>query len=308
MSVKLTHEEWLLKYQNNINQNLILLSKYNGTRNKIKVKCKICGNTYETLPSVLVSGCMCKHCSSTKTNDIFINELKENNPNITPFDSYISDRDKLRVKCDICQHEWYARPTHLLRGHGCPKCSHKNLGFSKRKTQDEFEYELQINNPTVKCLGKYRGRTKPVTVKSMICGHVWEAIPNNLIFGQSGCPICKMSKGEKFIYYFLKKNKKNFIWQKEFDGLIGVNNGNLSYDFYLPEYNLLIEYQGQYHDGTAFGQTEEEYAKQQEHDKRKREYAMNNNIELFEIWYWDYDNIEQILREKLNINSNKKSA
>ena len=142
----------------------------------------------------------------------------------------------------------------------------------------------------------------------MICGHVWEAIPNNLIFGQSGCPICKMSKGEKFIYYFLKKNKKNFIWQKEFDGLIGVNNGNLSYDFYLPEYNLLIEYQGQYHDGTAFGQTEEEYAKQQEHDKRKREYAMNNNIELFEIWYWDYDNIEQILREKLNINSNKKSA
>ena len=43
------------------------------------------------------------------------------------------------------------------------------------------------------------------------------------------------------------------------------------------------------------------FARQQEHDRRKREYAKQNNIDLLEIWYWDYDNIEDILSNKLNI-------
>ncbi len=67
---------------------------------------------------------------------------------------------------------------------------------------------------------------------------------------------------------------------------------------------LLLEYQGEFHDGsinTGF-QTPKKFVTQQEHDRRKREYAMNNNIELFEIWYWDYDKIENILSQELNIN------
>jgi len=75
------------------------------------------------------------------------------------------------------------------------------------------------------------------------------------------CPECNYSKGEVKIssYYtdigFIKIEDNNykilddvykekysyFIPQKEFDGLIGLKGGNLSYDFYLPnKYNLLI--------------------------------------------------------------------
>ena len=77
----------------------------------------------------------------------------------------------------------------------------------------------------------------------------------------------------------------------------------LSYDFYLPKYNLLIEYQGNYHDGTVNKevQSDEKFNRQQEHDKRKREYAKKNNIKLLEIWYWDFDNIEGILKRELNL-------
>jgi len=85
--------------------------------------------------------------------------------------------------------------------------------------------------------------------------------------------------------------------------LIGVGGGNLSYDFYLPNYNLLIEYQGEFHDGTAIQQSKEKFKKQLEHDKRKREYADNHNINLLEIWYWDFDNIEKILKRELMINN-----
>jgi hypothetical protein len=48
--------------------------------------------------------------------------------------------------------------------------------------------------------------------------------------------------------------------------------------------------------------SDEEFEYQQEHDKRKREYAEKHNIKLLEIWYWDFDNIETILKKELNIN------
>ena len=34
-------------------------------------------------------------------------------------------------------------------------------------------------------------------------------------------------------------------------------------------------------------------------DSIKREYAKKHNIELLEIPYWDFDNIEQILESRL---------
>lgn len=88
----------------------------------------------------------------------------------------------------------------------------------------------------------------------------------------------------------------------------------LSFDFYLPEYNLLIEYQGQQHENpTTFGNMSVEKAQkqfeiQQEHDRRKRNYAQYHEIKLLEIWYYDYNNIHQILDDKLNINNTKRTA
>ena len=40
---------------------------------------------------------------------------------------------------------------------------------------------------------------------------------------------------------------------------------------------------------------------QQEHDKRKRQYAKDHNIKLIEIWYWDFDKIESILEKELGL-------
>ena len=91
------------------------------------------------------------------------------------------------------------------------------------------------------------------------------------------------------------------IIQKKYKDLTGVNSGLLSYDFYIPQKNILIEYQGEYHDGTAGNQTNEEFIIQQEHDRRKRQYAKDHNIKLLEIWYWDFDNIEEILSRELGL-------
>ena len=94
-----------------------------------------------------------------------------------------------------------------------------------------------------------------------------------------------------------------------YDDLFGVNGGKLSYDFYLPKYNLLIEGQGKQHLEPIkhFG-GERTFQIQQEHDRRKREYAKQNNINLLEIWFWDLDNIKEILDKNLIIDSKEKSA
>ena len=142
---------------------------------------------------------------------------------------------------------------------------------------------------------------KKMKFKCLQCGHIWMAKPNNLITGErSGCPMCNVSKGEKRIKEILKNENIDYIYQKEFNGLIGINGGKLSFDFYISSFNCLIEYQGEFHDGKARHQTENKLLKQQEHDRRKREYAKQHNINLLEIWYWDFDNIEQIIKNYLS--------
>jgi len=136
------------------------------------------------------------------------------------------------------------------------------------------------------------------------------------------CPECQYSKGEERINeYFIKKGfikinqdefeqlvdkdkyNKNYIPQKEFDGLMGLGNGLLSYDFYSLKHNLLIEYQGEQHERyiPGFHKSKKDFEKQLEHDKRKKEYANKHNIKLLEIWYYDFDNIESILQKELNL-------
>lgn len=130
------------------------------------------------------------------------------------------------------------------------------------------------------------------------CGQEVIVSSNSLVEHKTVSCGCLSSFGEYQInQYFINKRIK-FESQKRFDGLLGLGNGLLSYDFYIPRYNLLIEAQGEQHKKSVviFG-GEEQFKIQQEHDRRKREYAENNGFNFLEIWYYDYDNVNNILDE-----------
>ena len=137
------------------------------------------------------------------------------------------------------------------------------------------------------------------------CGEEFETTLDKIIIKNRSmkCRNCTSSKGEQRIKEWLINNKIEFEQQKTFKRLIGVRNGLLSYDFYLPKYNLLIEYQGEQH--KQFVEYLQENKKifiiQKEHDRRKKKYTKDNNIELLEIWYYDYENIEKILDNSVKI-------
>lgn len=113
-----------------------------------------------------------------------------------------------------------------------------------------------------------------------------------------GCPICNESKGEKEIRKFLIKNNINFINQKTFPGC--VDTRNLLFDFYLPELNLCIEFNGIQHYKiiNIFGGNNR-FEEQLKKDKIKVGYCKNNNIQLLAIRY--DENIESVLREYILI-------
>ena len=253
------------------------------------------------------------NCLATK-NPKLAKEWSSRNINITPYDVTPYTNKKVWWNCiNNPKHEWFATIGHRSSGEQCPYCNGTypsedyNLLVCNPELCKEWDFERNKNNPndfTPKS-------SKFAWWKCYECGNKWYACIGNRA-GGIGCPQCNESKGEKRIKTWFKnngfvRNKHNkidkitnvYVCQKQFQGLVGLSGKSLSYDFYLPKHNFLIEYQGQYHDGTAKIQTKERFERQQEHDKRKKEYAYKNKIKLLEIWYWDFDNIEEILEKNL---------
>jgi len=211
----------------------------------------------------------------------------------------------------ICKqnHEWEATINSRNNGIGCPYCNGKratkenNLLVNNHELCEEWDYSKNKKKPedfTPKSSQKVWWICKE-------CGFKWQAlIGNRNKENSTGCPQCNESKGEKRIKEYLNFNNIDYIWQKEFDGLLGINDGLLSYDFYLSDYNLLIEYQGEQHEKycKAFHKSKKDFEKQIEHDRRKKEYAQIHNIKLLEIWYFDYNNIEKILYKTIRKEEN----
>ena len=129
------------------------------------------------------------------------------------------------------------------------------------------------------------------------CGNIHFVSSHHLISGQIQSCGCGQSRGEYKIFQILKDKNVLFETQKTFPDLLSNKNWRLRFDFYFPEYNICLEYQGiQHYDSTNKFYSEEG----QERDNIKREYCKNNNIKLIEIPYTDYNKITwEYLKEKL---------
>ena len=90
------------------------------------------------------------------------------------------------------------------------------------------------------------------------------------------------SSYEEQVISILKKEHIHFQREKSFKDL---KKGKYRYDFYLPDQNILLEVDGQYHFYPIRG--EQEFKKQKEHDRRKNSYALAHDIPLYRIPYWD---------------------
>ena len=295
-----THEQFVLEVKA-VNQNIEIIGKYTNSNAKIEVECKLCGHKWLVRAADILFGHGCPECSyraKSKTQHQYISELAKVNSNITVIGEYINCYTKIKHLCLKCGHEWMAKPYSILQGNNCPQCS------TRRKSHEQYVLELSIKNPDIKIIGEYINANTKIHHRCILCGYEWMVKPNHLLHGL-GCPSCKETSGEQLVKQWLIMNDVKYEYQKYFSDC--KNMRMLPFDFYLPDYNCCIEYDGAQHFRVVDLWGGEEYlSKRQHNDRIKNRYCEENNIHLIRIRY-DEDVRTVLDGSLLSIVSNKAS-
>lgn len=285
---------------------------FRKNKNKqVPYQCDYCGKEFFTRKSkvdnrlkekskyLCCSSKCAKEIQKPKWEDIVL--LFEENNYLLLSDHYVDAKTKLEYVC-LSHQEYgsqYVLYNNLKYGFGCKYCGKERRVQSRRlpfdKVREIFDRHDMIL-PDQEYINTQQ-KLKYICKHHPEIGFQYMATVNAY---KNYCPYCNIVKGEKQIVDFLIQHDIKFELHHSYDDLVGVGGKKLTYDFYLYDYNLLIEFQGEQHEHPVeiFG-GEKQFVIQQEHDKRKKDYAQVNNIVLLEIWYYDFKNIENILNNKL---------
>ena len=256
------------------------LVNYINEKEKIKIICSIHGEFYQK-PEIHIKGSGCPQCSIHKSRKIekFINQskLKYNNKYDYSLVNYKRCDKKIRIICPI--HGLFEQIPVLHLKRGCPICegnmklnTEQIIFIFKKVHENTYDYSLveYINNKTkVDIICKKHG--------------IFKQTPGFHKSG-GGCPKCRESKGERKIRKILKNKNISFISQKKFPNCKDQND--LLFDFYLPNINTCIEFDGKQHfESNSFFGGDERLKKQKIKDEIKNNFCKENNIKLIRIKY-----------------------
>ena len=293
MSKKKTTEEFKEEVKRLTNNEYKVMEEYKGTNIKIKMKHNLCNSVFDVKPNMFLNmGTRCPYCygNRKKTTEEFKEEIFNLVGNEYELISkYDGNKKKVTLKHN-CGYEYEVAPVRFISGDRCPKCSGK-----KQKTTEVFKDEIfKLVGNEYELLEDYKTVFTKVEFIHNKCNKKFLMRPNNFLNGQR-CPYCKSSKGEKSIQDYLTKNNISFIKQKYFEDC--KDKKYLPFDFYLEDYNLCIEYDGEFHYRNVYYESCLEKTKL--HDKMKDEYCNKNNINLLRINYKEKNDIERIIDEAL---------
>jgi hypothetical protein len=291
MSRKLTTEEFIKKAKE-VHGDKYNYSKVEYQSNQVKVTI-ICPEhgEFEQRPQDHYKTKGCPECSGLKrrsTNE-FIKDAKKVHNDKYDYSKvkFINVDTKIKIICP--EHgEFKQTPYTHLTGSGCPKCRNDKLSKRYRKSKegfiknakevhgDKYDYS-KVNyvntNTKIKIICPEHGEFKQVPYAHL---------------QSKGCPICKESKGEREVRLWLIANDINYIPQKRFKDC--RNKRPLPFDFYLPEHNMCIEYDGKQHFSTKHGgfgankiKTNENFKKLKINDLIKEKYCLERKINLLRI-------------------------
>lgn len=288
-----SHDEYVEDVKN-ISPNIIVVGTYINTMTAILHRCSIDNYEWMVRPNNILSGTGCPMCSGIikKTHEQYCQEVSNVNPNIEVVGTYINANTPIEHKCLIHNIIWNTTPSNILRNAGCQECMKMKISEANTHTHSQYLDKLYERNSNIKVLEKYIDANTPIKHMCLICNNEWLARPSNILNGK-GCPRCNQSHGEKEIALLLDKYNISYETQYKFNDC--KDKKVLPFDFYLPTYHKLIEYQGkQHYEPIEFFGGQDAFEIRQKHDNIKSEYCKNNGIPLLCIPY------DKNIEEELN--------
>lgn len=263
---------------------------YKDIKKDVCILCPEHGYFWQT-PETHLNGSGCRLCAGNfKGNaEQFIKKAVEIHKYkyIYELVKYVNAHTKIKIICK--KHGIFEqRPNSHLNGNGCPFCKKDKLvdNNPKTKTTEEFiKQAKKIHGDLYDYSNTIYKRDRDIV--SVICKKhgLFNQVANVHING-CGCPICNNSKGEIEINKILKNNNINFIQQKKFKECFDTLP--LPFDFYLPDINTCIEYDGEQHYKPIkiFGGVKR-YTLLKKHDEIKNKYCHKKGIRLIRITFKD---------------------
>ena len=195
---------------------------------------------------------------------------------------YIPQRGRHKkwlCKCD-CGQTKVVQSNHLIDGTTqacCPACRHK------------IEEGTKFGNLIVIEMTDKRSKNGgSVLYKCQCsCGEIIDVPSVELRAGRKfSCNKCNESSGVIQITNLLEENNIEYVKEFIFLDLKSNKGKYLRFDFYLPEKNMCIEYDGAQHfKPVKYWGGEKTFLEIQERDALKNEYCKNNGIKLVRIPY-----------------------
>ena len=295
-----TNEEFISKSKK-LHGDKYVYSKviYENNCTKVMITCPKHGD-FEQKAANHLSGKGCRKCAieytankQRATSEEFIDKAKKVHDDIYDH-SKIDYKNNHTNVIIICKNhgEFIQSPANHLKGQHCPVCAHITRIESKTRTTEEFiERAKKVHGDNYDYSKvEYTGNLDKIKIICSKHGEFLQSPDNHL--QKRGCPRCKESRGEQEVRKFLEENGISFEAEKKFIGCKNVEP--LRFDFYLPDHNVLIEYQGiQHYEPVEFFGGEQAFEKLKKRDKIKREWSRDSSFELVLIKY-DVDVSQQL--------------
>jgi len=277
-------------------------TNYKGAYSKVTIICKIHG-PFETTAREHTRGTGCYECGlitikeklSSNLED-FILEARKIHGNKYDYSlvEYLGNKKDVTIICK--KHgEFNQSPNgHLSQKQGCPICARIEVGLKNRNSREEFIKNAKKihGNKYDYSLVEYSSNKDKVIIICKEHGQFLQRADGHIT--GKGCSRCKNKSEGRIAEYLEKKHivHRSFI----------IKGSTRQYDFFLPDYNLIIERDGEQHywEVDVFSHGDKDYMKkQQKNDLNKTKFAKKNGYKVARIPYWL--NYEQVEREIDNI-------
>lgn len=285
------------------------LVDYQGDTKKVKIICKIHG-TFEQQPGAhgrQKQGCpKCSAIRVGKAQQIGNSEFIKRVEKVFGKDAfaytklnYQGAHKDVTLICKKCGNAETKDPRSFYIGYGCLKCKVKRRN-PKQITKEQFlERAIKAHGRRYDYSNvEYKSIYDEVEIVCFKHGSFYQK-PAIHLYAKSNCPECKITKGEESISQHLNNKDIRYIFQYR----VSIDKSYHYYDFYIPDRNIMIEFNGmQHYKPIKFFGGQKAFQHIQMRDKIKKQYCLENRIKLLIYNYKELDQIERIIDNDLKLN------